>query len=273
MVIGTKVTAARLKHDQTREASATKVASAEIRPFRVPKTAELVADHIRKMIIRGELKPGDFLQPEAQLIERFSTSRASIREAFRILEAEQFLTITRGSRSGARVHMPDAGNPAKYAGFVLQAQGTTIADIYLVRAAIEPFAVWMLAGRRSPEDVATLRAELTQAELLQESDGAAFRTALVRFHRTIVDLTGSNSLRLMIAMVHDMLERHQVRLAASQTATMDACHGLKSFWKLINLIEAGDAERAQEHWRAHIATTNAAWISDWGDAAVVDLLD
>ncbi|WP_261569846.1 GntR family transcriptional regulator, partial [Frankia gtarii] len=38
---------------------------------RVPKTAELVAAHLRRQIVRGELHEGDALPPEAVLMEQF----------------------------------------------------------------------------------------------------------------------------------------------------------------------------------------------------------
>ena len=41
--------------------------------IRVPKVAELVADTIRNRILSGELKEGDSLPPEAQLLEAFET--------------------------------------------------------------------------------------------------------------------------------------------------------------------------------------------------------
>jgi len=272
MATRTTITAARLRHDAAPDGAARPGPASGGPALRAPKTAELVADHIRKMIIRGELRPGDFLQPEAQLIERFSTSRATIREAFRILEAEQFLSVTRGSRSGAQVHAPDAANSARYAGFVLQAQGTTLADIYLVRAANEPYAAWLLAKRHSPDDVAILREELAKAAKLQEAgEFEAYRTALARFHRLIVDLTGSNSLRLVIAMIHDMIERHQARRDDKGRSSED-CFQLKSFWKLIDFIERGEADKAQAHWRQHVQTTNEAWLAG-DDTRLVDLLD
>jgi len=114
-------------------------------PIRIPKTAEVVAASIRKMIVRGDVKEGDFLPPEAQLIAHFGTSRPSIREAFRILENEQLISISRGSRKGALVHAPSVGNVARYAGLALQAQGTLLSDVYLARLAIEPAAVRIVA--------------------------------------------------------------------------------------------------------------------------------
>jgi len=263
----TTITAAGLRHESAQDRAA------GVAPvLRVPKAAELVADHIRTMIVRGELRPGDYLQPEAQLVERFATSRATIREAFRILEVEQFLSVSRGSRSGAQVNLPDAANPARYAGFVLQAQGTTLADIYLVRAANEPYAAWLLAKRHSPKDVAALRAELAKAEALQAAgEFEAYRTALARFHRLIVDLTGSNSLKLVIAMIHDLIERHQAR-RHDKGRTAEDCFHLKSFWKLVDFIERGEADQAQAHWHKHLQTTNEGWLAG-DDTRLVDLLD
>jgi DNA-binding FadR family transcriptional regulator len=261
------ITAATIKHSTPRATAPPE------KPLRSPRIAELVAGRIRKMIVRGELQPGDFLQPEAQLVERFSTSRATIREAICLLEAEQFLTVRPGSRCGAQVHLPTEEHLAKYAGFVLQAQKTTLADIYQMRAAIEPHAVWLLATRHAAADVAVLRAELADAAALQERDEVReFHASIARFHRSLVDLTASNTLRLVIAMIHEVIERHQVHVGGT-LAPSEACQGLKSFWKLVDLIERGEAERAQSHWRQHIHTTDDAWLSAPTDSTLVDLPD
>src|SRR3546814_9043440 len=71
--------------------------------IRVPKTSELVADQIRAQIVRGELQEGDSLPPEGTLMSTLGISRPTLREAFRILEAENLISVVRGSRSGARV--------------------------------------------------------------------------------------------------------------------------------------------------------------------------
>ncbi|EIV96383.1 transcriptional regulator, partial [Frankia sp. QA3] len=61
------------------------------RHVRVPKTAELVAAHLRRQIVRGELHEGDALPPEAVLMEQFGVSRPTLREAFRVLESEALI--------------------------------------------------------------------------------------------------------------------------------------------------------------------------------------
>ena len=67
---------------------------------RVPKVAELVADQIRRRIVRGHLEEGEALLPESELMAEFGVSRPTLREAFRILESESLITVTRGSRGG-----------------------------------------------------------------------------------------------------------------------------------------------------------------------------
>ena len=126
-------------------------------PIRVPKAAELVAAHLRRQIVRGELCEGDALAPEAELMRQFGVSRPTLREAVRILESESLISVTRGARGGARVHMPDVSVATRYSGLLLQTSGTTLADVHLTRSVIEPAAARLLAEEHSEETIALLR--------------------------------------------------------------------------------------------------------------------
>ena len=249
--------------------------------IRIPKTAEVVASYIRKMIIRGEVREGDFLQPEAQLIDHFGTSRPTIREAFRILENEQLISVTRGSRSGARVHAPRVDSVARYAGFALQAEGTLLSDIYLARLGLEPFAARLVAQRRTDAQLAALNAELDEVFDFLEArgTGAEFRIAVVKLHQSIVEAAGSNTLTMISAMLQGIAEQHMANYVsrtpttASENPGRFARGGLKSFRKLLVLIEAKDAEGAEAHWREHMQNANATWLLGYDQAALVDVLD
>ena len=74
---------------------------------RATKASERIARELTRRIVRGELKEGDALPAEATLMKKFGVSRPTMREAFRILEAEQLISVSRGSRGGARVHLPE----------------------------------------------------------------------------------------------------------------------------------------------------------------------
>src|SRR3954465_11097707 len=128
--------------------------------MRLPKMAEPIADQLRKQIVRGELKEGDALPSESELLDRFHVSRPTLREAFRVLESEALITGRRGAHGGARVQVPDIDVAARYAGFILEHRGTTLDDVFHARILIEPPVIGLLALRRTDEDVARLRAAL-----------------------------------------------------------------------------------------------------------------
>ena len=250
--------------------------------IRIPKTAEVVAAHIRKSIIRGDVKAGDSLPPEAQLVAHFGASRPSIREAYRILESEQLISVTRGSRTGAKVHAPSVAGVARYAGFALQAQGTLLSDVYLARLAVEPFAVRLAAERASGEEIATLRAGLDKVmQLSERHESAEFRVALVRLHRALVELSGSNTLVMIWAMLEGVLEQHMSRFKApAQTGGHDGelgqrrlLGGLRSIGKVIDLIRARDADGAEAHWREHMRNANATWLLGYDQTGIVDVVE
>jgi DNA-binding FadR family transcriptional regulator len=64
------------------------------------RTAEIVADELRRQIIDGELSDGDLLPRQDILVEQFNVSLVSLREALRILETEGLVSVRRGNRGG-----------------------------------------------------------------------------------------------------------------------------------------------------------------------------
>lgn len=262
---------------------ATKTTTATLRPVAVdvrsPKTAELVADHIRHKILSGTLKEGDFLQPEQQLMEAFSVSRPTLREACRILENEDFISVVRGSRSGARVRLPRMAKIARYATFLLQGQRAELHEIYEARQIIEPALVAELAQRHSVRQIAGLRDSIRVAqETLETGDRRAIAVDVGLIHKAIVEQYGNKPLGLFANMLQHIVETHQASVGA-RTTEADPTYrkrvmaGLKSMTKLVDLVEKGDADGAAAHWRLHLKNANARWLSGYDNTTLLDLLE
>ena len=249
----------------------------EIR-IRTPKTAELVADHIRGLILRGELKEGGFLQPELQLMETFSVSRPTLREAFRILENEDFISVVRGSRSGARVHLPKYDKVARYATFVLQGQRAELKDVYDAREIIEPAMVAALAQRHDTGQIQALRDAIQAGyDALDTGNRRATSVAVSFIHKVIVEQYGNKSLALFANMLQHIVEQHQASVGERDTDPeanyrKRVSAGIKSMTKRVDFIEAGDAEGAAEHWRLHLKNANSRWLSGHDRTTLIDLL-
>jgi DNA-binding FadR family transcriptional regulator len=250
-------------------------ASRAMAPIRIPKTAEIVANEIRRLITRGELKEGDTLQPEAAIIANFSVSRPTVREAFRILEAEQLISVSRGSRGGARVHAPTADRVARYAGYVLQTGGATYRDVYHARIIIEPPVARVVAETRSSEAPRILRAVIEAERAALHTD--RFGREVATFHSALIKLAGNQTLILLSGALDGIVARIQSEAAARsegkpETARNTAA-GLRSQEKLIELIGAGDGAEAEAHWRRHMQNAAKVWLGGGAGEAVVDWVD
>jgi GntR family transcriptional regulator, transcriptional repressor for pyruvate dehydrogenase complex len=227
---------------------------------RAPKTAELISSHLRRQIVRGELKPHDALPSEAELMGQFGVSRPTLREAFRILETENLITVRRGARGGAQVTAPDLSVAARYVGVLLQIQGTTLEDVSIARMVTEPACAGLLARRRTEGDLADLRAVV--AELVAATgpaglpDSARWTRLSYRFHELVVERCGNKTLAIQVAVLQDIVATH-IAATISRETTEPATASrfrrmMRSYAKLIELLEARDADGAERHWRAHL---------------------
>lgn len=240
--------------------------------MRIPKTAELVANALRRRIVQGDLPEGATLPAEHRLLNELGISRPTLREALRILEAEGLLSIARGSRTGARVHRPDAAVVGRYAGFALQAAGTTLGQLFELRLAIEPYVARSLAQRGGGDAIPALRAEAERlGALVKDERHGEFMAALADFHRALVEASGNPALVLTSTMLRDLVAPYQAEYLARRMLPADVERrrtrwGVRSFHRLCDLIEAGQADAAEAHWRAHIEAANRAWLEDGQEA-------
>jgi DNA-binding transcriptional MocR family regulator len=82
---------------------------------RIPAMAEVLAAGLRSRILEGELNPGESLLSEAILMEKYEVSRPALREALRLLEAKDHISVRRGSHRELVVSLPDGGVAARAA--------------------------------------------------------------------------------------------------------------------------------------------------------------
>jgi GntR family transcriptional regulator, transcriptional repressor for pyruvate dehydrogenase complex len=259
---------------------------------RAPKTAELIATLYRRQIVRGELRPGDTLPSEQQLMEQFGVSRPTLREAFRILEAEDLISVKRGSRGGARVTQPSLSVAARYVGLLLQVQGTTIADVYEARMVLEPACARLLARRRTKQDLADLNACIDELRGAVEAgqpgtaqpgtvplnapEPALWSSRAARFHELIMQRSGSKTLAVQGGVLQDIVATH-LALALSRDHGRDDelvnfRRNVRSYEKLVALVEERDGPGAEQHWRAHMEAAGQRLLrEDLQSRSVVDL--
>jgi DNA-binding FadR family transcriptional regulator len=245
--------------------------------LRVPKTAELVANHIREQIVSGALIAGEYLPPEASLTDAFCIARPTLREAMRILETEGLIAVARGARTGAQVLRPTIDPVARHAAMHLRANRVDVADLYAAHQAIEVNAVSSLCSAPTAAALHALHQPLSALRAaLAANDPAGAQVHLLGFHALLTDLAGNRTIALFAAIVRCLLADQQRRFVARNPVTPDQqrdrqSSGLAASEQLMLLIAAGDGGAASAYWHHYLASSHAVWLADGEGERVVEL--
>ncbi|THJ67411.1 GntR family transcriptional regulator [Arthrobacter echini] len=193
-------------------------------------TAGWVASVLRARIAAGDLTPGTKLS-EQTLSTSLGVSRNTLREAFSALAGESVIT-----------RIPNRGV------FVASPGIEEVREIYRVRRAIEPAAV--LWGELSAEALESMES-IVQRALTARDDGAVadMADANQALHSSVVDLTGSSSLRVLMDRV---LAEMRLVFHAMTSAPDFHAHFVERNVRLVERLRAGDRLAAAEGLRAYL---------------------
>jgi GntR family transcriptional regulator, transcriptional repressor for pyruvate dehydrogenase complex len=165
--------------------------AAGIRPIEHSSVYELVVEQLRRLIHIGTYAPGDKLPPERELAELLQVSRASVREAVRVLEGEGYVEARRGVAGG--IVVLDRAVEEERIGPYIREMLPRVREIFEFRRAVECEAARLAAVRRTDEQLAGLEAAVDVMESDQET--SRFRLADSEFHVGIGEAAGNEWMR------------------------------------------------------------------------------
>ena len=160
-------------------------------PLHVPKAPDVLADDLRERILRGDFPEGTALPPERELVNQTRMSRATIREALRILEVQGLVRVKTGRAGGAYVSRPGQDSMADSVDLLIRARRIRIPALLETREAIEPFCAQLAAKHRTDEDLGRL--EAANEAMAAAGTLAEFLQANVDWH-VAVAVAGRNEL-------------------------------------------------------------------------------
>ena len=138
---------------------------------------ERIARVIRESILQGALRPGEQLV-EAALAKGMNVSRAPLREAFQFLERQGFVRV-----------VPREGT------YVVSLTPSDIAEIYVLRDALEPIAACSACRNLGPENEQALEGILSaMRKSADRSDHRQYYENDLHFHQEVWRLSGNRRL-------------------------------------------------------------------------------
>ncbi|MDH6247944.1 FCD domain-containing protein [Mycobacterium sp. OTB74] len=125
-------------------------------PVEVPKASDVLAGELRERILTGELAEGASLPPERELVKQTQMSRATVREALRILEVQNLVRVKAGRAGGTFVQRPTTKSMASSVTMLIRGRRIKLVDLMETREALEPFCAELAARNRNADDLAEL---------------------------------------------------------------------------------------------------------------------
>ena len=144
-------------------------AAADSSESRPDKVAERVARQIVNDVIDQNLEPGSVLMGEAQMLEQYDVSRASLREALRVLEVYGLLSIKPGPGGGPIVREVSSADVARTLSFYFHLSGTSLKEVLEARQFIEPVIARLAASAYHDEEAVRALREAVDHEVVDEN--------------------------------------------------------------------------------------------------------
>lgn len=218
-------------------------------------TPDLVARHLEKSIIDGELLPGDRLPSEEKLGIQFGLSRPAVREALRILKTKALITSRSGSRSCvAKTHGVRPLRDSLEIYSALKRDGTSFLELLDFRLMVESFCVRRFVENRSVSAFERLEKKLKEMERWA-NDEEAFGRADIEFHLAIIE--GSRH-ELFINLMRGLLPNIGVRFMRETYVEEGLTQKiLEEHCAIFQAISVRDSVLAEKLMRRHLVNSRS----------------
>lgn len=212
---------------------------------RVP-VVQQVADLIRNQIDKGIYSPNQKLPPEQELRSMMGVGRGTVREAFRLLEAQGYVEIKPGRGAFVAEQLP--GNMDTVEWLIQNEQ--ELRDAIEVRRALEPLAARRIAERGSAEDIHNL-AELYDRLMTALRDGDTVLCGQLdeEFHSAIVAGSGN---RLLLAINQQVIQGMKEFRSKTFRVPQNVQNAVEPHTRIMDAIGKRDGERAEVEMRIHL---------------------
>lgn len=207
------------------------------------KLADHVASSLRSHILGHELIPGTRLPSETELIEKFEVSRATVREAIRLLERDHLVVVRPGPGGGIFSTLPKRDDLVMTPAVYLTASRATVGDFVSFRKLIEP-EIARLAARNATD--------VQRERLLHEAAqplGSGGEHSTGRFHDLLARATNNRVIDTAVAFLCPAID---LTMAPSLATKHDSSTTSAAHRKIARAVQAGDEAGAANAMLVHI---------------------
>jgi GntR family transcriptional repressor for pyruvate dehydrogenase complex len=216
-------------------------------------STEQVVSHVRALIERGALKPGDRLPAERDLALHVGVSRPTVRAGLRALAAIGVVQARHGSGTFIPSGPPTLGSEPL--SFLAALHGITHGEMYEARRILESEAAALAAERATNDQIAALDEEVTNMfDALHEPQ--IFLVHDINFHRIVASASGNPIVASLVDMVSRLFyeKRKETAERATDRNLRDAADMHRRIYRA---IREHDGDGARTAMNEHLLRSSA----------------
>lgn len=215
------------------------------KPIKQEKVSTKIVEQIKASIAGGELKPGDALPPERELMALLNVSRPSLREALNTLATMGFIEITQRHRTIVRSLA--AGRITEPIDHLLREDFQTVFELIESRQAIETWNAHHAAKRATFKDIARLEKSLAVMQAKMEKNLRVVEED-ANFHLAISEATHNKIQTHLMFSIYDKLKESLGKYI--ERINMGDVHA--QHFKIVAAIKKKDPDQAETRMREHL---------------------
>ena len=215
---------------------------------REEKAYARVIEKVKKMILSGELKPGEKLPPEREFAEKLEVSRNSVREAIRIMDMMGIVSSQQGSGNYVTCEFQKSITETMAMMFAMDQVNDK--QISQLRYSLEVLAFTLALDRVREEDLAKMEECVEKLDKNGDSKNNATLDKII--HYTLARASGNQLLIDILEACSGVLDifiedmRYGILKNENRKTELNECHR-----HLVDALREGDREKGLQALKWH----------------------
>lgn len=209
--------------------------------------SEEVVEYLKSLIYQGKYKPGEKIPGEREMAQKINVSRNTVREAYKILEAQGYLHI----RHGQGVFVADEDSQIHKLASSFFIKQDTMLELFSIRKILETEAIVWLVDNLTFQHQEELK-QLMAAHLQALTNRIDFREQALldqKFHLALARMSGNSVLlRIMIQLIDLLTEVRTKTIRIPGRAEQS----LREHVQIANAILDKEKDLARERMLSHL---------------------
>jgi GntR family transcriptional repressor for pyruvate dehydrogenase complex len=217
----------------------------KFQPIKQKKISTKIVEQVKSLILNGDLRPGEILPPERELMRSLNVSRPSLREALNSLTGMGFIELTQRHRTV--IKSLASGRMLEPLHHLLKEDIGTAYNLIEVRKAIETWSAYFAAERATDSDINRIE-ECVSSMKKKMDEGISVVKEDADFHLAISEAAHNIIQTHLMFSIYDILKESLRKYYES----MELLDTYGQHCKVVDAIKKRDAHLARRRMLEHL---------------------